>query len=177
MKAIVVLLLLQTGTVYSQANNEQLKDNGIYITDRDYNAGILTHGFNKRKGIKLLENKRLFIVIKDIDSSCRYYYDQIWGYRKDGVDWRIFNESGYQVESTGKICIYSLPVCVVCEATQPSYFSVDLTSPIHPLSRNYLMSAYHDKTEFVNKIKQLPWTTSIVKRDKKTHRYEFIAWL
>lgn len=177
MKAIVVILLVLTCTLYGQTTGNALEDNGIYTTAEDYQAGVLTHGFNKRKGIKLFENKRLFIVIKSIDSSYLYYYDQIWGYRKDGVDWRLFNESGYQVESTGKICIYSLPVCVVCEATQPSYFSVDLTSPIHPISRNYLISVYHDKTEFVNKIKRLPWTTSIVKRDKKTHRYQFIDWL
>ncbi|MES2373875.1 MAG: hypothetical protein V4557_14950 [Bacteroidota bacterium] len=177
MKTLVVLLLLVANTIHAQTAGGVLKDNGIYITAKDYSARILTHGFNKRKGIKLLDSKRLFIVIKSIDSSYLYYYDQIWGYRKDGVDWRLFNESGYQVESTGRICIYSLPVCIVCEATQPSYFSVDLTSPIHPLSRNYLISAYHDKTEFVNKIKHLPWTTSIMKRNKNTRNYRFIDWL
>jgi hypothetical protein len=177
MKAIVVVLLLLTGLANGQINRKSLKDNGIYITAKDFHDGLLTHAFNKAKDIKFLENKRLFVVIKSMDSSYLYYYDQIWGYRKDGVDWRVFNELTYQVEQTYKICIYSLPVCVACLTTPPFYFSVDLNSPIHPCTRTYLINAYHTNSGFVNKIKQLPWTTSIMKRDKDTHQFKFIDWL
>ena len=177
MKTFTVLLLLVSNIIYGQIADKHVKDNGIYITAKDYLDGVLTHGFDKRKDAKFLENKKSLIIIKHADSTCLFYYDQIWGFRKDGVDWRVFNESEYQVESIGKICIYNLPVCVVCQTIPPSYFSVDLTSPLHPLTRNYLINAFHDDTGFVNKIKQLPWSTSIMKRDKKTHRYRFVDWL
>ncbi|MES2374506.1 MAG: hypothetical protein V4557_18155 [Bacteroidota bacterium] len=177
MKATVVFLLLLTGLVNGQVNNKLLKDNGVYLTAKDYQDRLLTHAFNKTKGIKFLENKKLLIVIKSFDSSYLFYYDQVWGYRKDGVDWRVFNELVYQVDQTNKICIYSLPPCVACLTTPPLYFSVDLNSPLHPLTRNYLTNAYHANTGFVNKIRELPWTTSVMKRDKKTHQYRFIDWL
>ncbi|MES2331273.1 MAG: hypothetical protein V4539_16845 [Bacteroidota bacterium] len=177
MKNMFVLLLLLIKLSYGQTYVSPLNDNGIYITAKDFQSGILTHAFNKSKHIKFVENKRLLIVVKDMDSSYLFYYDQIWGYRKDGVDWRLFNGSDYRVVRTKKICIYSTPVCVACLTTAPLNFSIDLTSPIHPLSKHNLKDAYHTNTAFVEKIKKLPWTTSIMKRDKHSGEYQFIKWL
>ncbi len=39
------------------------------------------------------------------------------------------------------------------------------------------MEVYHSNSAFVQKIKELPLTTSIEKWDKKNHRYQFINWL
>lgn len=177
MKNLLVLLLLLGKFSYGQTSVSPLNDNGIYITAKDFQSGILTHPFNKCKDIKFLENKRLFIVVKNMDSSYLFYYDQIWGYRKDGVDWRISGESVYRVGYTGKICIYSTPVCVACLSTQPLYFSVTLSSPLHPLTRKYLTEAYYSNANFVQKINALPWTRSIMKMNHQTHTFRFIEWL
>lgn len=179
MRTILFLLLL-TGIAHAQKAVRKLEDNGIYLTAEDYQNGILTHAFKKTKSIKFNENKKSLISIKSADSSFRFYYDEIWGYRKDEVDWRVVSGSAYQVDQvdqTGKIYIYTLPICVACLTTPPLYFSADLTSPIHPLTRNDLMIVFHSDTGFINKLKQLPWTTSIIKRNKRTGNFRFIEWL
>ncbi|NCI52040.1 hypothetical protein GWC95_19100 [Sediminibacterium roseum] len=176
MKNLVVLLLLLANMAQGQTIRKR-PENGVYLTAKDFEAGIVSHGFTSSDDEKLLDNKRGYIVIKQRDSTTRFYFDQLWGYRKEGVDWRLYNEEGYRVESTNKICLYSVPVCVACLTTQPLYFSVDAVSPLHPLSRKNLLDVYHSNKAFVEKIKHLPWTSSIMKKDKATHKFRFIGWL
>ncbi len=86
MKTFFVLLLLLSHILQAQVSNKDLKDNGIYLSDKDYLNGKLSYGFNKDKGVKFKDIKKLSISIKETDTTFKFYFDEIWGYRKDGID-------------------------------------------------------------------------------------------
>ena len=155
----------------------QLKDNGVYITSTDFFNKNLKMAFNKNEDIKYHHINKTSIVIKAADSNITFYDNDIWGYRQNKVDWRIFDQEFYEVGYIGAICIYTLPGTPVMDIPDWNYFSVDLSSPLYVLSRKNLVTVYHADTAFVNKIKSLPNTSSIFKWNKKKNRYEFIDWL
>lgn len=155
----------------------QLKDNGIYITGADFFNKNLKMAFNKNEDIKYRHINTTSIVIKTADSNIAFYNNDIWGYRQNKVDWRIFDQEFYTVDYIGAICIYTLPGSAIMNIPDWNYFSVDLSSPLYALSKKNLEAVYHADTAFVNKIKSFPQTSSIFKWDKKKQRYEFIDWL
>lgn len=77
----------------------------------------------------------------------------------------------------GKICIYTLAGCSPCSISPTLYFSSNINSPLHELTRKNLKEVYYANTAFVQKVNDLPFTTSIEKWDKKNSLYEFINWL
>jgi len=93
------------------------------------------------------------------------------------VDWRIYNNELYRVDYIGEICIYTQPDVGTILNPSWTYFSNDLVSPIHKLSRRNLIAAFYSDSVFVKKINNLPWTVSIYKWDKKNHRFQFTNWL
>jgi hypothetical protein len=93
------------------------------------------------------------------------------------MDWRLFNEEVYQVIYTGRVIIYTTPAVPGTGKNEWTYISRNLDAPIHDLSRTNLIAMFHSDTAFLNKIRSLPWTTSIEKWDKEKQRYQFINWL
>lgn len=177
MKKYLVLLLLMTSTLQAQLSDSKLKDNGIYLSATDFQNKKLTHPFDKGEGLKFKENKKLTTIIKAVDTSYKFYNDNIWGYRMNGTNWRFFNEQFYRVDFVGGICIYTILGTPVLSIPDWSYFSLDIISPIHELTRKNLVEVFNTDTAFVSKISNLPLTTSLFKWDKARQRYLFINWL
>ncbi|MES2006339.1 MAG: hypothetical protein V4450_17610 [Bacteroidota bacterium] len=173
---LLLFVLSVTGITHAQSPPKR-KDNGIYLSYQDYLDGKLTQGFNKADGVHFLENKKHSISIKTRDSTYRFHHDETWGYRENNIDWRIWNEECYRIEYTGKICLYTLPGCLPCYTSATLYFSNNITTALHPLTRKNLVDVYHANTLFVQKIKKLPLTVSLEKLDKETKQYRFISWL
>lgn len=86
MKSILALLFLLSGILQAQVPDKNLKDNGIYLSNTDYLNGRLINGFNKGEGFKFKENRKLPIAIKAAHTTYKFYQDEIWGYRKKGID-------------------------------------------------------------------------------------------
>jgi len=161
-----------------QKNISPLPANGVYLKDSDYLVHQLTSGFDRQKGYKLIDNKRDYLVVRKDSSEEKFFLDEIWGYRKNGVDWRVCNGECYQVDYTGKICLYEIPGNGVGEGTRTSYyFSSTLSAPVHDVTRRNLVNVFHDNLSFVDKVRHLPLTRSIFKRDKTTGNFIFVKWL
>ncbi|MEJ7680297.1 MAG: hypothetical protein WKG06_21070 [Segetibacter sp.] len=82
MKIILVFLFLVPTMLQGQFAYENLKDNGIYLSDTDYIKSKLTCAFNKHEGFKFKENIKLPVTIKTSDTAYRFFNDEIWGFRK-----------------------------------------------------------------------------------------------
>ncbi|OJW30601.1 MAG: hypothetical protein BGO54_21960 [Sphingobacteriales bacterium 46-32] len=178
MKLFFTILMLTTAvSSVAQTVRTDTLANGIYLSDSDFQKHNLTNGFNKSKSIKLLDNSSHFISIKTDSSKHKFYYDEIWGYRKNGLDWRIYNADSYQVDYVGKVCIYSLVEGMPGNTSRFLYFSTGLNTPIHPISRKTLSAAFHSNTTFMETLKKFPITKSLTKWDKENKCYRFITWL
>jgi hypothetical protein len=177
MKIIAFFLLFSSVAMYAQEAKREMKANGIYTSSNDFKNHKLTAAFNRSDGYKFSSLKKQSISIKTKSARQTFFTDSIWGYRRDGIDWRLFNEQVYQVVYSGKVIIYTTPGVPGDDTHEWTYISRNLDAPIHDLSRPNLIAIFHSDTAFVNKIRSLPWTTSIEKWDKEKHRYQFINWL
>ncbi len=154
--------------------------NGIYMTEVDFVNQHLVHGFNKTSGgNKFIKLRELLhqIWIKAEDSTFKFYFNEIWGYRNDGEDWRVYDDVAYRIEDTGKVCIYAVPDFANGAAATSHFFSKNLTSQVHTLSKNDLLEVYHSNAVFVEKVKELKWNETIFKWDKQKQQYAFVDWL
>jgi len=171
MKSVLLLFYLIAGILQAQIPSNALKSNGVYLSSEDFMDGKLTLPFNKEDRLKFKENYRLVLGVKTPDTTFTFLYDEIWGYRKGGIDWRIFNDEFYQLAYAEKICIYTFP------GSPSLYFSKSLTMPLHELTRKNLIAVYNSNVFFVEKINALPLTKSVYKWDREKKRYRFIDWL
>lgn len=183
MKYILTILLLISALVKAQSNTENLPSYGVYTSVADYNSHTVTNGFSENdKTHKLRDEVTHRVEIINGQSSVNYSYDSIWGFRKKGEDWRIFNNRIYKVVYTGKACVYirptktdmSIPGLTRFETT---YFSATPESPVYPLTQENLVSAFKDDSALVKKVNSLPASALVTKKDKASGLYEFITWL
>ncbi len=181
MKIIFILVNFLSAIVcYSQNLKNEKAENGIYLSVKSYKEGVIFLPFsNKSQGSKFREpiGHPNEIWIKTEDSTYQFYFEDIWGYRRAGEDWRIYNNNAYRIEDTSKICIYTMPTFITYTPGDANYFSKDLESPIHPIERKDLEEVYHSDDRFIKHIKNLPWYESIMKWDRDKHQFEFINWL
>lgn len=167
---------------FAAAGNAQEKspaENGVYLSDSDFLMHRLKDGFDHQKGNRLNDNKRDFLIVKTGNTRDTFYFDHIWGFRKDGVDLRVYGKEYYEVTFVNdKICLYDLPGTGQSEGIRSThYFSESLSSPVRHLTRQNLLSVYHDNDSFTKRIKEMSFTRSIFRWDKKNSNYAFVSWL
>lgn len=179
MKYILLPFILSLSiSINAQTHRSSIASNGIYLTDSDYLQHRLTDSFNRQDHCKLNVNKKDYVLLKTDTAVHKFYYDDIWGFRKDGEDWRIFNGDYYKVDYQGKLILYDVPGTGQSEGIRTThYFSSSLLSPVYPISKRNLIKVYHDNPGFVEKVESLSMTQSIFKWDKIHHNYLFVSWL
>jgi hypothetical protein len=183
MKNILACLVLIATMAHAQDKVNDVPAYGVYTSASDFDAHHLTDGFNTIDNKhKLRDEVTHYVYVVNDGSSHKYPYDSIWGFRRKGEDWRIFDNRIYKVVYTGKAYVYirptktdfSVPGLTRFETT---YFSATPTSPIYQLTKQNLITAYADKPAFVGKVSALPPSALATKKDKVTGLYQFITWL
>lgn len=181
MKKLFILLVSFSAIMGNAQETQKPKaENGIYVSAKLYKEGnIFLPFYNSSHSTRFREpiGHSNEIWIKTEDSTYKFYFEDIWGYRREGKDWRIYNNNAYQIEDTLQICIYTMPTFITYTPGIANYFSKDLEAPIYPLDRKELVAVYHSNQKFISYINKLPWYESILKWDKYKHQFEFIRWL
>ena len=178
---IISLLLCCNIITAAQKPGDNFAENGIYRSDTDFVHHKLILPFNKsnshgtRFKSPLGHYNELWLKTKD--STYKFYNDDIWGYRKRGEDFRIYENEIYKINYTGKIVIYTIYSTPGNGNGITSYFSKTLTSPAYYLSKKMLREVYHADKRFLQKIDEMKWNSSIYKWNKGKGYYEFIDWL
>jgi hypothetical protein len=176
-----LLYLFITITLSAEAQSHLIKqqDNGIYLSDSDFLTHRLSDAFENAKGSKLNNNRRDYLIIQKENCCDTFYFDSIWGYRKNGEDWRVYRHEYYKIIYTDKkICLFDLPGSGQGEGVHTRhYFSSSPSAPVCHLSKHNLLITFRDKPAFVQKIKDMPLTESVFKWNRKTHLYRFMEWL
>lgn len=176
----ILLALFLNVTCIAQVKIKAKPENGIYVTLKNYKEGELFLPFVNNSDVNKFREPIGHpneIWVKTEDSTYKFYFSDIWGYRREGIDWRIYNNNAYRLEDTMRICIYSMPTFITYTPGSANFFSKDLEAPIHPLERNELVAVYHTNARFVKYINSLPWYESILKWDNNLHHFEFLNWM
>lgn len=182
MKVILIIqLCFQCMLGIGQSRTDSLKQNGIYQTSNNYVKGELLLPFDnsakKERHFKepFFHSNQLWVVEKD--STYKFYCDDIWGFRRDGMDWRLYENEGYRILYNSNSIVYEQPLFTNGRISSSLYFSRELNLPIKSLTKANLLEVYHDYAAFVEKIKRLKLFQSPIKWNKETRHYVFMDWL
>ena len=149
MKIIIsVALLILCNTSFSQPETS-LPQNGIYKTDTDVVEHRVFLGFNKNDQHHFKLKIPLFhnvVNVKTPDTTYKFYFSGIWGYRENDKIYRLYSDQIYQLTHRGKICTYVFQNSARDGNDVRYFFSTTLAGPMYPETRSNLKAAYHSDT-------------------------------
>lgn len=180
MKQFILFSFILIGcNLFGQSDAVPIAKNGIYYTSADFISKHLSFGYNNAKEDQIKFKNPLGhyhqLWVKTKDSLYKFYDTDIWGYRQNEVDYRLYSGEMYEVNYVGNICIYYLPIISNGSSGYFTCFSANLNSAVMELNKENLMEAFHSKTSFITKIKQMKG--GLYKMNKEKNRYLFIDWL
>ena len=150
--AIVLLSQLQTK---AQANAKT--NYGIYANADDFKHGKLSYGFNETNRNNRLVLYNTFssskIQIMSNGEKKSFLKKDIYGYRDNGIDYRVFNGEDFLIVYTTDFLLYSLVRQVRQMKWQEQkqtfyFFSVSANSNVEQLTRTNIESAFQYNEQF-----------------------------
>lgn len=151
--ALTVLPFLSNAQ--STSEFEHFSDNGVYLSANDFKHHALTDGFdNSQPGYRLTDElfKPAVKIVEPNNQKIEIPDTQLWGERKEGVDYRLFNGELYRVEHADRIYVYSKPtgpsaIGAPGNSMVSYYFSRKPDSPIHLITSSTLKDVYYDQSD------------------------------
>jgi len=171
MKKLKFMIILPLMALFVQNAAAEGQSTGLYLTSHDYVVHKVSFGADNDK-IKVsgLFGTNKVVVIEDGKKQF-FAKSEIFGYIKDGDDYRFFNNAEYQILSNNGLVIYSHTSLVQQgkgpKPTELFYFSAGLTATILPLSIANLESVYGKNPKFIYAVE------SLFKSDNQLASYDF----
>jgi len=154
---------------------------GLYLTVQDYLSHKLSYGTGSDK-IKISGLFGSSSVVLTHDGKKEVFpKNEIFGYSKDGQDYRFFNNVEYHILSTKGLFIYSRSILVQQgkgpKPTEQDYFSSGLSDAILPLTIANIKSVYAKYPKFTYAVESLFKNDGdLAAYDTYNKQYK-IAWL
>jgi hypothetical protein len=154
------LLLLQTG--FAQTPDSCFS--GVYLTKDDFLRNHLSYKINESvKGEKLTftfpADLTLTVKIVDKDTIIKFSPGQIYGYKQCEDVFRFFpgaelsvQEDFYKIEEVKGLILYSSAFYI---AGTETFYSLDLSSPIHRLTYRNLKKQFNEYPGFLKALKKI----------------------
>jgi len=147
--AIAVIGLQAMGTNAQSAN----ATTGIYLTEQDYKSNKLSYTLKENDKLQLnefLNGKNINLVYQG--KKIKLVKDEIFGYRLNKLDFRIYHNEAYQIMDTAGFMLYKrqkltqqtkgyLPV-------ETYFYSVNLKQPVLRLTVENLWNSFPGQTGF-----------------------------
>lgn len=154
---------------------------GIYLTAEDFTAGKLANGFDAIDTNNFVDIGHDYLWVTLDSTAVAYDYKKIWGFRKDGIDWRVYDGDLFEVSFHGNdIMIYTLPGYLSYD--QPivydtRFFSTDAVGKLLPLTKRNLKKLYGHRVGFLEKMESLPSPATVAQWNRECRCYPVSQWL
>jgi len=139
---------------------------GVYLTLDDFLHKRLSISYNcgaKRSRIRIHHRPQISVVRNSVRHT--FQLNQIFGFRKCGVDYRAYGDRHFEILSARKIFLYKYTyeeeIGSHFRTRTSYYFSETAGSTLFPLTRHYLKWLFRSDEEFVQLI-----DTSFVTEDE-----------
>ncbi len=155
MKHLLAASLLAISILTAKAQTAS----GIYLSAKDFNNGTLSFSPAANHKFRLRLNELLsspYVTIIDSAGKHSIAKDSIFGYRSEGITYRLFKRESYEVLNTGASPLLYKRIQMhggrgaYTDVTY--YFSKDGSSPIQRLSRDNIRAAYAADSAFVEAV-------------------------
>jgi hypothetical protein len=176
---MIVLPLLAFFIQNAAANGQST---GLYLTVQDYmnhKLSYTTVGNDKLKVGGLFGSRK--VVLTHEGKKQVFAKSEIFGYSKDGEDFRFFNNEEYCIVSSKGILIYTRTTLVqqgkAPKPIEQYYFSSGLSDPIQLLTIANIKSVYAKQPQFTYAVEsQFKNDGDLAAYDSYNKQYK-IAWL
>jgi hypothetical protein len=159
MKTLKLIIMVPLMAIVMQNATAKGQSAGIYLTTRDYlshklsysasNDQFKVNGFLAGGKLLLVHNGERKLLAKS----------EVFGYRKDDKDFRLFNNEQYKILSSNGIILYSKKWLVQQgkgpKPTELFYFSESASSPILSLTIANLEKVYAKNQKFMYAVESL----------------------
>ncbi|MBA4853785.1 hypothetical protein [Emticicia sp. BO119] len=141
-----------------------IPSNGIFLNADEFENGIPEMGFDKKsKDNHIREFDDKLIIIENTEKT-KFTKSDIWGFRKNNQDYRIYNNDDYAIAYAPKglsVIFYKLGETtgegnIKDVFADNYYFSRNSQSDIYPLTASNIKEVFSDQIPFVealNKVK------------------------
>ena len=182
MKALKLMILVPFMAFFIQNAAANGQSAGLYLTLQDYmnhKLSYTTVGNDKLKVSGLFGSST--VVLTHDGKKQVFAKSEIFGYSKDGQDYRFFNNVEYRILSAKGFLIYSRSTLVQQgkgpKPTEQYYFSSGLSDPIQPLNIANIKGVYAKYPKFTYAVeRQFKNDGDLVAYDSYNKQYK-IAWL
>jgi hypothetical protein len=177
-KLMIILPLMALFILNAQAKSQTI---GLYLTEQDYLNHKLSYstGNDKIKVGGLFETNYVILIHDGKKEVLKK--NEIFGYSKDGQDYRFFNNAEYRILSNKGLSIYSHTTLVQQgkgpKPTELYYFSSGLSSPIQQLTLANIRSTYAKYPKFVYSVESLFKSDNELAAYGNNNEEYKIAWL
>ncbi len=182
MKALKLMILVPFMAFFIQNAAANGQGAGLYLTLQDYmnhKLSYTTVGNDKLKVSSLFGSST--VVLTHDGKKQVFEKSEIFGYSKDGQDYRFFNNVEYRILSAKGLLIYSHSTLVQQgkgpKPTEQYYFSSGLSDPIQPLTIANIKDVYAKHPKFTYAVESLFKNDGdLAAYDSYNKQYK-IAWL
>lgn len=142
---------------------DDIPQNGIFLNASEFENGIPEKGFDKKSKtfhIREFNNK---VILTENAEKTKYPKSEIWGFRKNNVDYRTYNNQDYTIAYAPKglsVIFYSLGEKIgegnIKDDFQNTYyFSRNSQSAIYPLTATNVKEVFSDQLGFVEALNKV----------------------
>jgi hypothetical protein len=182
MKAFKLMILMPFMALFIQSAVANGQSTGLYLTLQDYMNHKLSYTTvgNDKLTVSGLFGSSTVVLTHDGKKQV-FAKSEIFGYSKDGKDFRFFNDAEYRIVSSKGILIYTRTILVQQgkgpKPTEQYYFSSGLSDPIQPLTIANIKGAYAKYPKFTYAVEGLFKNDGdLAAYDSYNKQYK-IAWL
>jgi hypothetical protein len=159
MKTLKLLIIMPLIALFVQTVAAKGQIIGLYLTRQDYLDHKLSYGADgdKIKVGGLFETNNVVLIHEGKKQV--FSKNEIFGYSRDGIDYRFFNDAEYRILENRGLTIYSRTTLVQQgkgpKPTEQYYFSSNLSSAILPLSIANIENVFAKNQKFVYAVQSL----------------------
>ena len=182
MKALKLIILMPFMAFFIQNATANGQSAGLYLTVQDYmnhKLSYATVGNDKLKVSGLFGSST--VVLTHDGKKQVFAKSEIFGYSKDGEDFRFFNNAQYRIVSSKGMLVYTHTTLVQQgkgpKPTEQYYFSASLTDAVQPLTLANIKNVYAKYPKFTYEVENLLKNDGdLAAYDSYSKQYK-IAWL
>ncbi len=182
MKTLKLMIIAPLMALFILNVSAKSQSAGLYLTVQDYLSHKLSYAAvgNDKLKVSGLFGTSSVILIHDGKKEV-LPKSKIFGYSKDGQDYRFFNNVEYRILSAKGLLIYSRSTLVQQgkgpKPTEQYYFSSGLSDPIQPLTIANIKGVYAKYPKFTYAVESLFKNDGdLAAYDSYNKQYK-IAWL
>jgi hypothetical protein len=178
MKNSIKALMMMTITSCSMSSMAQQVTSGVYLTEKDYRSHQISYVLNRNDKMQLnefLNGKHISLTYQG--KKMELAKKEIFGYRLNRMDFRLFQNEAYRIIDTAGFMLYSREkLTQQIKGYKPVtryFYSTSTAQPVKDLTVENLAASFPDQAGFRYSLENyFNKDSDLMAYDKPSHQYK-----